>query len=147
MIKNSKRRKLELANLIEANIDEHWEDIKAGLYSIKQESYEPETFKDYYDACKKDHAILWVDKDVKAKNAFLITQVLTRPFSGKKYLLLWVAWYKEDEGAYRAQEDLEVIAKMFNCKSIEFWTSKPEIMNYGINHGYSNITYKCVKEI
>jgi len=147
MINGHALKKLELNNLIQADIDEHWEDIKVGLYKIKQESHEPETFKDYYDACKKGFAILWVDKDVKAKNAFLITQVLTRPFSDKKYLLLWVAWYKESEGAYRAQEDLEDIARMFNCKSIEFWTSRPEIMNYGKAHGYNNITYKCVKEI
>jgi len=134
-------------NLVQADIDDHWKDIKVGLYQIKQESNEPETFKDYYDACKKGLAILWVDKDVKAKNGFLITQVMKRDFSKEKYLLLWVAWYKEASGAYRVQKDLEEIAKRFNCKSIEFWTSRPDIMNYGKTHGYDKITYKCVKEV
>ena len=147
MLKKAAFRKIELSNLIQADIDEHWKDIKTGLYSIKQESNEPETFKDYYDACKKGLAILWVDKEVKAKKAFLVAKVLKRHYTSEKYLLLWVAWYSEANGAYRAQGDLEVIAKMFNCKSIEFWTSRSEIMNYGKTHGYNSITYKCVKEI
>ena len=72
MLKKAAFRKIELSNLIQADIDEHWKDIKTGLYSIKQESNEPETFKDYYDACKKGLAILWVDKEVKAKKTFVL---------------------------------------------------------------------------
>tara|TARA_R100001510_G_C7631482_1_gene190244 strand:+ start:451 stop:894 length:444 start_codon:yes stop_codon:yes gene_type:complete len=147
MLNKSIPKRLQVGNLVEADIDDHWEDIINGLYQIKQESNEPETFKDYYDACKKGQAILWVDKDVNATNAFLITQLLTRNYSMEKYLLLWVAWYKEESGAYRVQQDLEVIARMFGCKSIEFWTSRPEIMDYGKAHGYDKVTYKCVKEV
>ena len=39
------------------------------------------------------------------------------------------------------------LAKKLGCKSIEFWTNKKEIRDYGITHGYDKITYKCMKEI
>ena len=45
-------------NLIQADIDEHWEDIKHGLYSIKEETYESETAKDIYGSCKNNTATL-----------------------------------------------------------------------------------------
>lgn len=134
-------------NLIQANIDDHWQDIKKGLHSIKKESYESETVKDIYNACVANKAILWLDKNIKPKNGFLITQVFDDNFSNEKYLLLWVAWYKEKSGAKQFQEEIEKIAKLFNCKSIQFWTNKKDIRDYGITYGYNKITYKCIKEI
>ena len=134
-------------NLIEANIDDHWEDIKHGLYSIKRETHESETAKDIYDACKNNTATLWLDKDIKPKDGFLITHVLDKDFSYEKYLLLWVAWYKEQSGAKKFQMQIEQKAKKLGCKSIEFWTNKKEIRDHGITHGYEKITYKCMKEI
>jgi len=134
-------------NLIKGDIDKYWEDIKHGIYSIKENTFEPETAKDIYNACKNNIASLWLDKDIKPADGFLITQVLTKSFSNEKYLLLWVAWYKEQLGANKFQKEIEEIAKKLNCKSIEFWTNKKEIVNHGIEHGYEKITYKCMKEI
>tara|TARA_R100001244_G_scaffold36553_2_gene33489 strand:- start:249 stop:656 length:408 start_codon:yes stop_codon:yes gene_type:complete len=134
-------------NLIQADIDKHWEDVKHGLYSIKEETYEAENAKDIYDSCKNNTATLWLDKDIQPKDGFLITQVLNKNFSNERYLLLWVAWYKEESGAEKFQKQIEQIAKKFGCKSIEFWTNKKEIRDYGIAHGYNKITYKCMKEI
>jgi|TARA_R110001592_G_scaffold360945_1_gene670374 hypothetical protein len=134
-------------NLIQANIDDHWEDIKHGIYSIKQETYESETAQDIYRACKNNTASLWLDKNIKPKNGFLITQILKRNYSNEKYLLLWVAWYKEQLGADKFQLNIEKIAKDSGCKSIEFWTNKKEIRDHGKFHGYNKITYKCIKEI
>ena len=133
--------------LVQANIDEHWEQIKHGLYSIKQETYESETAHDIYMSCKNNQATLWLDSDIKPKDGFLITQVLQRNFSKEKYLLLWVAWYKEQSGANKFQKNIEQIAKKLGCKSIEFRTNKNEIRDYGKNYGYDKITYKCIKEI
>mgnify|MGYP003126223337 CR=1 FL=1 len=133
--------------LVQANIDKHWNEIKHGIYSIKEETYESETARDIYLSCKNNQATLWLDTDIKPKDGFLITQVLQRNFSKEKYLLLWVAWYKEQSGASKFQENLEQIAKNLGCKSIEFWTNKKEIRDYSKNYGYDKITYKCIKEI
>ena len=62
-------------NLIQADINKHWEDVKHGLYSIKEETYEAENAKDIYDSCKNKTATLWLDKDIQPKDGFLITQV------------------------------------------------------------------------
>ena len=94
-------------NLIQADIDEHWEDIKHGLYSIKEETYESETAKDIYGSCKNNTATLWLDKDIQPKDGFLITQILNKNFSNERYLLLWVAWYKEQSGAEKFQPQIE----------------------------------------
>jgi|TARA_R110000787_G_scaffold5800_2_gene20813 hypothetical protein len=134
-------------NLVQANIDKHWDDIKHGIYSIKEQTYESETAQDIYRSCKNNTATLWLDKDIQPKDAFLITQILKKNFSNEKYLLLWVAWYKEKYGANKFQLNIEEIAKNSGCKSIEFWTNKKEIRDHGITHGYDKITYKCIKEI
>ena len=134
-------------NLIQANIDEYWEEIKHGFNSIKKETHEEETAEDIYWSCKNNQAILWLDKDIKPKDGFLITQVLERNFNKEKYLLLWIAWYKEETGAVKFQNNIEHIAKNLGCKSIEFWTNKKEIRDYGKTFGYDKVTYKCIKEI
>ena len=134
-------------SLIQANIDDHWDDIKHGIYAIKAETYESETPKDIYLACKNNQAVLWLDSDIEPKDGFLITQVLEKNFSKEKNLLLWVAWYKEDLGANKFQKNLEFIATNANCKTIEFWTNKKEIRDHGKKFGYDKVTYKCIKEI
>ena len=96
---------------------------------------------------KKLSALRSGNISARYKNGFLITQVFDDNFSNEKYLLLWVAWYKEKSGAKQFQEEIEKIAKLFNCKSIQFWTNKKDIRDYGITYGYNKITYKCIKEI
>ena len=93
--------------LVQANIDKHWNEIKHGIYSIKEETYESETARDIYLSCKNNQATLWLDTDIKPKDGFLITQVLQRNFSKEKYLLLWVAWYREQSGANKFQASIE----------------------------------------
>ena len=133
--------------LVRVNIDEYWEDIKEGLNTIQKETHEAETPEDVYVACINNEAILWIDKDIEPKDGFLITQVLKRNFSNERYLLLWIAWYREQSGADKFQASIEDLARLLGCQSIEFWTSKKEIRDHGINYGYDKITYKCVKEI
>ena len=65
-------------NLVQANIDKHWDDIKHGIYSIKEQTHESETAQDIYRSCKNNTATLWLDKDIQPKDAFLITQILKR---------------------------------------------------------------------
>ena len=133
--------------LVRVNIDEYWEQIKEGLDSIKKETHEEETAEDIYVACKNNTAILWIDENIEPKDGFLITQVLNRNFSNEKYLLLWIAWYKKESGADKFQASIEDLARLLDCRSIEFWTSKKEIRDHGLTHGYDKVTYKCVKEI
>ena len=133
--------------LVRANIDEYWEELQEGLNSIQKETHESETPEDIYVSCANNQAILWFDEEVKPEDGFLITQVLKRDFTDEKYLLLWVAWYREQSGANKFQASIEDLARLLDCQSIEFWTNKKEIRDHGVSHGYDKITYKCVKEI
>ena len=115
-------------NLVKANIKDIWDDIKDGIDFIKGESYEAETPEDIYYACVNGESAIWVDKNIEPKDGFLITQVQRNEFTSERYLLLWVAWYKEETGADKFQKEIEALAKRLHCTSIEFWTSKSVIM-------------------
>ena len=129
------------------NIREVWDDIKTGLEFVKGETHEHERLEDIYAACVNGQATLWTADDISPEDGFLITQVKREPFSGQRYLLLWVAWCPDEEGAKRFQQYVEEVAKEADCSYIEFWTSKKEIRDHGIKFGYEQITYKCKKEI
>ncbi len=134
-------------NLVKVDIRSVWDSIKDSIGFIKGESYEAETLEDIYYACVNNEAAIWVDKNIEPKDGFLITKVQRNEFTSERYLLLWIAWYKEETGADKFQKEIEELAKRLHCTSIEFWTSKKEIRDHGITHGYDKITYKCRKEI
>lgn len=103
-----------------ANIRDCWESIRSGVevvIELSDADYRPE---DVYAACVAGQAFLYVD----AATGFVILAPQVNVFTGKRELLVWIA-FAEGYGAIGAyQPEIDAIAKREGFDTLVCWTAR-----------------------
>jgi hypothetical protein len=102
-----------------ANIRECWESIRGGVQcviALSKADYRPE---DVYAACVQGLAFLYVDEP-----GFVILAPQVNVFTGRRELLVWIA-YAEGQGNIEAyQPQIDAIAQREGFATLTCWTAR-----------------------
>jgi hypothetical protein len=111
-----------------ADVRDEWEWVGPGVEEII--ANDPNltfTAYDVYDACEAKQAILWV-----ADEGFVVATGETDPYTGKRTLLLWLAWAKErgHNLVAKYQDFFVMAAREAGFAKLETRSSVPALQDY-----------------
>ncbi len=124
-----------LSEPVLADIRDEWDWVLEGLQDLKERipslTWRPE---DVYAECRYGNAVLHV-----AKDGFVITTVITDPYTKERTLHFWIAWAREFGGncVIKYLPFFENVAQQLECKFLEAWTPVDELESYFLQQGWS----------
>lgn len=105
--------------LTPANIRDHWDRIRPGVQcviSLSKADYRPE---DVYAACVQGLAALYVDDP-----GFVILAPQVNVFTGRRELLVWIAWAEGNGLIERYQPEIDDIARREGFEALVCWSNR-----------------------
>ena len=102
-----------------ANIRDHWDRIRPGVecvISLSAADYRPE---DVYSACVQGLAALYVDDP-----GFVILAPQINVFTGRRELLVWIAYATYGGAIKRYQPEIDALARREGFEALVCWSNR-----------------------
>lgn len=121
--------------LIRSDIRKVWNSVLPGLEYIKEKCNAAWRPEDVYAACLSGDADIFLVKNYP--NRFAVVQVKQCRFTLENSFLVWIAYDESNKyGAMNYLQELEEIAKNYNCDSVEFWSPRLGMKRLTEKSGY-----------
>lgn len=132
-------------NPVEADIDEHISWVAPAITEILDDNpMLTYTVADVYLACKQGAAKLWVTKD-----GMVVTTGETDIFTGRRTMLIWVAWARKRGMNLVAvhQEFFRQQARDLGFVKMEVRSAVPELKDYILSQGWKLDTIVYTRDV
>ena len=132
-------------NPVEADIDEHISWVAPAINDILEDNpMLTYTAADVYLACKQGAATLWVTKD-----GMVVTTGETDIFTGRRTMLIWVAWaWKRGMNLVAVhQEFFRRQARDLGFVKMEVRSAVPELKDYILSQGWELDTIVYTRDV
>lgn len=136
------------ALLVGKHIDEVWDEIVPAITKIRDElPWHDWELKDLYNSCASGESRVFLREDIPASEFFFVLRPTITP-SGRT-MFIWLAWSPNMKARQAPLYfgEIEDIAKRNECSSVEFVTSKEDIVEYASEFGYKDKMYTIRKVI
>ena len=110
-------------------LSDHIDHISAPIIDIGLEAGMPHLLDEVIEAIEAQNAFLFMDG-----KTFTVLKPTTR--SGKKILLIWIAYGLENESAKKHFPQIKQFAKDLEVDTLEFWTVLPAIERHALSFGW-----------
>ena len=105
--------------LTPANIRDHWDRIRPGVECVIRLSNADYRAEDVYSACVQGLAVLYVDEP-----GFVILAPQVNVFTGRRELLVWIAYATGGDAIKRYQPEIDALARREGFDALVCWSNR-----------------------